>query len=536
MRQKIIGMMLWGMVGAGIMAGCARTPEESLVKQKGEASLKNYEEAEPPGTQGESAGIKSGGKTPGDSDDTKNAGQALKDSGENAEEENSGKDGAGVNENKASGILRETLAAPEHYQSEMVDETGKLQILTDADVEIPDAGRVSAIEVNSHPFAQTEIDRITDTFFPDDDIYSASSYYVMTKADYQKKIEGLKGYVAQGNLDPFDYGTDEEGNYIFDIYGRIEEAEQRYEEAPESKQLEAIHPQLGLEEDIPDYFGGIACREDGTAFEYTCTPTEVRIQKIHEAENWGSMLGWSEYRGLKASVENVPDVEEISQEIGITLEEAQKIADEKVEALQLDNMEMTSWEYGILWEGEQGYTPEGQQDVGYMLHYTRKLQGIPITYTKEWGGELESMDSVMENWGYERLDFIITEEGIDTVEFCNQYDVGEIRTENLSLMSFEKIMGIYEKMMMIQNADVINYESARTYYIDRIAFGYSRIYEPSTDSRSGLLVPVWDFFGSFEFRRVEQGQEYDSVNAAEYQSYLTINAIDGSIIDRGLGY
>ena len=31
---------------AGMLAGCAKTPESSLVRQKGAASLKNYEEGE----------------------------------------------------------------------------------------------------------------------------------------------------------------------------------------------------------------------------------------------------------------------------------------------------------------------------------------------------------------------------------------------------------------------------------------------------------------------------------------------------------
>ena len=53
-------------------------------------------------------------------------------------------------------------------------------------------------------------------------------------------------------------------------------------------------------------------------------------------------------------------------------------------------------------------------------------------------------------------------------------------------------------MMLIQIADTLNSEDGRVYHIERITFGYSRIYEPATDSKSGVLVPVWDFFGSFE--------------------------------------
>ena len=132
----------------------------------------------------------------------------------------------------------------------------------------------------------------------------------------------------------------------------------------------------------------------------------------------------------------------------------------------------------------------------------------------------------------------MTEDGIDQVEFINQYDIGQVKTERVNLKSFDEIMDIYEKMMLIQNADTLNSEDGRVYHIDRITFGYSRIYEPATDSKSGVLVPVWDFFGSFEGFYTEeqqvQGAPETFGNYDTNMSYLTINAIDGSVIDRDL--
>ena len=50
----------------------------------------------------------------------------------------------------------------------------------------------------------------------------------------------------------------------------------------------------------------------------------------------------------------------------------------------------------------------------------------------------------------------MTEDGIDQVEFINQYDIGQVKTERVNLKSFDEIMDIYEKMMLIQNADTLN--------------------------------------------------------------------------------
>lgn len=84
-------------LAAGILMGCARTPEESLVKMKGKEAEKNYEEAD---KKGDSDGERKG-KT-----------------------------------------IREIVGAPKTYQSEEKDETGLLTIHTDAEVEIPDVEKL----------------------------------------------------------------------------------------------------------------------------------------------------------------------------------------------------------------------------------------------------------------------------------------------------------------------------------------------------------------------------------------------------------
>ena len=73
--------------------------------------------------------------------------------------------------------------------------------------------------------------------------------------------------------------------------------------------------------------------------------------------------------------------------------------------------------------------------------------------------------------------------------YCNPYTIGETKTENLSLLPFSEIMNIYEKMMIVTNADNLTYENSRGFNIDRIVLGYARIYEPSTDAHTFLRIP-----------------------------------------------
>ena len=144
------------------------------------------------------------------------------------------------------------------------------------------------------------------------------------------------------------------------------------------------------------------------------------------------------------------------------------------------------------------------------------------------------MDSTLEPWSYERCDVIVGEDGIQKVEIFNPYEVGKVQTENVKLMDFDSIIKIYEQMMEVSNADIAEFEKNRTFHIKKITLGYSRIYDPNTDNDTGLLVPVWDFFGGFDTEMDGVTEKRSGVYST--QSHMTINAIDGTIIDRELGY
>lgn len=502
-RVKYMGVLM----GALFLAGCGKAPEQDLIKQKGGDSVEKYEE------------VSESGETVGET-------------------------------------VRTRIGAPEKYENSTADSTGMVHIQTNASVEVPEVEKVPTVSVSQHPFDEEFIDQLTEALLPGAKIYLSKEYQQKTKAEWQEQIEVLKGYVAEGNLDPYHRGTDEQGNYVYDIYGAIETAQQKYAEAPEEKSIEEVEPQFGLPVDIEQMnrvnsweltsedqlgntrlFNGVACMEDGTVYDYLLTayssmPMEVIMRKQYDEADQNIYRVW-ESQTLRFGV-NGPGTQELEEKVGITLDEAKTIADETVKKLPVSGLEMSSWEYGILWPvtGET-YTEGSQYDAGYILHYTRNYQGIPVTYTSDRGGFLESGESDAETWAYENLTVVVSASGIEEIHINNLYDTGEEKNENVKLLPFDEIMKIYEKMMTVQNAGMEDMK--QIYQIDRITLGYSRIYEPSGDTYTGLLVPVWHFFGTSE--TVEQSEEAQSWRETEkYKSYLAVNAVDGSIIDNTLGY
>jgi hypothetical protein len=95
-------------------------------------------------------------------------------------------------------------------------------------------------------------------------------------------------------------------------------------------------------------------------------------------------------------------------------------------------------------------------------------------------------------------------------------------------------------MSIVQNAwdGLIEGSSAKITGFDmnvtRIVFGLTRVTEQNKRN-SGLLVPCWDFFAETTYTVLENGQTVTKPYDSGYP-LLTINAIDGTVINRSLGY
>ena len=523
--EKIIGLTLC----VGMLTGCAKTPESSLVKPKGSSAMDAYKEADDSVDMVEN-------NTASD--------EAAADSNSAASENDSINDSNNSSSaaSAAKTTIRDLINAPQTYKSQVTDDSAKLVVNTDATVGIPDVDKISAISVTPAEVTQDLLDRITDAFFSDATLYTADSYYVQTKSEIKEILDGLKEDVANGNLDPNNWGTDDDGNYIYDIYADIEYWESEYETAPEAPELEEGRPMAGAQDFTFDgqvmndnAFTGVAVMNDGSQYYYkTYTGGSdtllVTISKTvtTNGEALPSSKVWSDY----SSSSGFPKPTEES--IGISLEDAKRLVQEKVDKMGITDLQFSQWSYAVCTNLETDN--RSKIGDGYVIYYTRTMNGVPITQTMDAGGSLEDMDSTMETWSYENLYFYVDKDGISYMYYSDPYSIGETKTENLSLLPFSEIMKTYEKMMVVTNADNMEYENSRVYDINRIVLGYARIYEPSKDAHTGLLVPVWDFFGTRKTETEYDGESYSDTTDYPTWSYLTINAVDGSIIDRSLGY
>ena len=138
-------------------------------------------------------------------------------------------------------------------------------------------------------------------------------------------------------------------------------------------------------------------------------------------------------------------------------------------------------------------------------------------------------DYVKKMWSGENVEVIVNDDGIVGFYYRSPIEIMETVVEQASMKNFDEIKDIFEQMVVVTNATGSTEEDSVSIDVDRVILRYTRISEEDSFD-TGLLVPVWDFMGRFT------GQYGEKLNEKSDTCILTINAIDGTVIDRVLGY
>lgn len=508
MKRKQV-LLLCGILLSVLAQGCAGTPKQSIVHEKEGISLKNYEEAVP------------------------------------------------LEPSADGNALSRQLQVPDTYEATAASDDGSFQLTCHAKVSVPDVTQIPLWKVSQKPFDEAWISQVTEAFFGDAPIYDGDTYFQLSKAQALEQLNKYKSFEAEGNLDPYGYiayakenGWENPEQY-FDLQQYISMYEKAYDNAPETIEKTEVAPILSEDETgdpASKYFTG-AVELDGSAYRYrmrTNISSSMDI-KISRCGADRTLLEWNpslyDYQlegGAYPESEDVPSREKAEEMAGITAEQAVEIADRYLEKLGLTDFSAKNTALSL--GKSQPSTPPldhiPYSEAGYRISYTRDIQGVPITDELAPGGALPSMDNITPSWSYEKVYFCVNKDGLQEAEILNLYQLEEQPIENVSLLSFPEIADLFENTAQIKYADHVS--SPGEYIkldITKATLGYTRIYDPGTDHTSGILVPVWDFFGTQE--RLHVDKEYGNSHTKSFypdQSFLTINAANGTVIDRGLGY
>lgn len=458
------------------------------------------------------------------------------------------------------------------WQTTLEDESLNVKISVDAQVDIPETDQLSVIRVRQKQISQETLDKIREELTQGETLYDGAILMEGTKSSIERDIAGYKTAIAQEDI------SDEDRAYM---QSELDELQSKYENAPaeviyegnESDNLFVNMPEKQGDTSVfyewayrlnPDgqiYYGVNDAKNDeyislyaqnnperGNCLQYRRSGQGYySVSVIPEGTDLG---GRSDY--IWALDEEAPDMAFLFgsektlfayEDTAVTLseEEATNIADEFLTEVGLEDFQY--YEGGLyneiedirydrsgsveMWEGENiGYS------TWYILRYMRKVDGAFVTFDSTakheegWNGD----DYVKKDWPTECIEFRINDKGVVGFDYSAPLELTETVVEKASLKTFDEIKSIFEQMAPVINAfgEVEGERLYNSVKIDRVKLGYVRVSEADSYD-TGLLVPAWDFFGVSE-------DPYSGEESQNYQSFLTINAIDGSVIDRSLGY
>lgn len=192
---------------------------------------------------------------------------------------------------------------------------------------------------------------------------------------------------------------------------------------------------------------------------------------------------------------------------------------------------MTGWGVTELYPADDSDLAAGedyQYSEGYVFCYTPVVEGVPLQHVYTDAAEINNYGKLPYS---NRLYITVTDDGLFSIRWNGVEDYGDKRV--CALLPFEQIMRVAQDILPLAHVEQeqLHGSDARL-WVDKITLSYCRVQKRNAPDEY-MLIPVWDFIGCRGFaRNGEEVQQRIAVN----ETLLTINAVDGTVVDRQYGY
>lgn len=407
-------------------------------------------------------------------------------------------------------------------------ENGDVTYSIDATIEVPDVTKYPIIEVETTYFNYDVLDHIVQHIVPNGTMCIEDTK-LMTKASYQDEINMRLNGIKNVDTNLVDFSEEQKVAYIEQLQREIESLMDLYNAAPDKPPSMPISSLAEMRNQSGEYIWSVnVYSEDGSA-NYQLSLSDPSNDAREAAFRTG-------FRGSYdvAQAAFIPQVKRIGTFNDLDDARVEEVATALMQRIGLAD------EFSF-----NGIVQMKGDPTGEAAEFTKTYSGVPETYAVPINAVAQTEYEV--SWSAEHVE-VYLDEGYN-VRFIRWYypsNIGITVNENVALLPFEQAQSIVRDTLRYYVPDFPLWEGVqhRTLVIERMVLGMMRV--KVVDSADDyVLIPVWDCFGYIIDHYASQStSEYvlDQNNNVKIDepggvgSFFTINAIDGSIIDRRLGY
>ena len=434
-----------------------------------------------------------------------------------------------------------------HYQYDYVSTNGRLTIHADANVYLPNSGRVPMTRVVATGFSDEFIKTAFDRIFQGKTAWKYNpNSYIRGKKEVAEMIVYYQELVDTGRTDEKLMEEDEALDFI-------EELKKEYETAPE----EAIRNDPLLIVDgsvsVQEYDTGLGeitvshmmdAHNDDHSLQITTNTTKDGFPKgayfYYQRGNGESFLEYSgNEEGFTLGNWYNPhelrrvETDEMECSFGQSLSPAEAVDRCKEFLKNLDVTDIMPYRTCDLYTA----TVYDRVKSLYIINFVRTACGTPTAYVSIMNDQVTDPYSIP--WYYETIQFFVDDDGVRICLWNEPIEVKEVISIDVQTISYEEAVKIFETMCSITyEAKTTAQDGVTSVYYDlypnAVELCLLRIKEKDSTIQSGFYVPVWVFYGKV----VKQYIHHEDINPDGYLDMIlfAINAIDGSIIDIQKGY
>lgn len=425
-------------------------------------------------------------------------------------------------------------------------------ISIDAAVIVP---RVEALPVPKMSFAmlqQSDVEPIVQGLVKDAVLYQSVQAEdgrivgVRPKEEIEQDIQAILEWFSNPHGDAYDAREENPESlqsYIDQQRALLEQLQEEYKTAPSKADMPLSTGMLEWNDDRS------AAQLEGRFTDDKAQPCEILVWSSKSSyTNSFSFFVYSDYLQIQNTN---PYVSMRDGNSDVDIDKAERWACDFLEALGISNMTLMA--RGVDRYVDRRIEPgmPGRYQDGFAFAFTPTYAGVNRNYVdlRFLRNSTQKGDTMTyaPAWPEETLLIGVIDEGIQIMIWESPYSEREdaILFENVAILPFKDILLQFQTQIGFAGNyrwQIPGSSLHRTLHITDIKLGYCRVINPN-EAGTALLVPVWDFYGYEEIVYAspeETGWALDDNNTlilpAMGHSYLTINAIDGSVIDRCLGY